>query len=159
MGHPKFTINNKVDRNNFLAYLERNKEAVLSSIKSNYDEVAAFDKKEEFVVFWKKITNPLYIRDTDQDTIWEDTTSLLYMLPDKKIETIKVSLRAKRRSSKSKNKTQLTIDTDVYDNLSSFAKQQKLTLSGALSVLLKSCDEVKSSDIAHFLKISRVEND
>jgi len=78
----------------------------------------------------------LYVRDTDQEKIWDDTTSLLYMLPPKKIETVKVSLRAQRRSNISKRKKQLTIDADVYERLSAFSKREKLTLSDTLSKLL-----------------------
>ena len=76
------------------------------------------------------------MRDTDQEKIWDDTTSLLYMLPPKKIETVKVSLRAQRRSNIAKRKKQLTIDADVYERLSAFSKREKLTLSDTLSKLL-----------------------
>ena len=134
MGHPKFKINNKTDRNNFLNYLVNNETKVLNDLAEHLGDMS----NKGFISFWNKLREASYIRDTPQEQIWEDVTSLLYMLPPKRIEAIKVSLRAKRRSNKSKNKTQLTIDADVYNLLSTFANKENKTLSAAISDLLSS---------------------
>jgi len=129
MARPRFIINNKIDRKNLMEYLDRNMENVLSSFGTK-------DASAPFVALWEHIHFPRYVFDTDQNKIWEDTTALLYLLPPKKIDTIKISLRAKKRSAKSKSKTQLTVDSDVYDLLSSYASSETVTLSEAIRKLL-----------------------
>lgn len=133
MARPKFKIENKLDKRNFLKYLENNREKVLSDLES----------KEAFVSFWEKITSAEYILDNSLDTYFVDLTTLLYMLPDPTISRIKVSLRSMRKSNSSKGKTLLSVDNAVHSALSSFAQSNKLSLSDALALLLKNCDRVE----------------
>jgi len=131
MARPKFKIENKLDKRNFLKYLENNREKVLSDLES----------KDAFVSFWKKITSAEYILDNSIDTYFVDLTTLLYMLPDPTISRIKVSLRSMRKSNSSKGKTLLSVDNAVHSDLSSFAQSNKLSLSDALALLLKKKDK------------------
>ncbi len=142
MGRALFTITNKTDRTNFLKYLEKHRENVLLDLRDHYrllgDESGAvgLEKAKEFISFWENISSASYVRDTKQSLIWEDATKLLYLLPLKRIDTIKISLRATLYRDKHKNKSQLTIDKDVHSELSSFAAKQGLTLSAAIASLL-----------------------
>jgi hypothetical protein len=130
MARPRFKIETKLDKRNFLKYLENNRENVLSDLKGN-------DNREVFVSFWKKITSAAYILDTSIETYFIDLTTLLYMLPNSTISRVKVSLRSMRKSNSSKGKTLLSVDNAVHCDLSSFAKSKDLSLSEALAFLLK----------------------
>ncbi|MCF6244365.1 MAG: hypothetical protein L3J43_04960 [Sulfurovum sp.] len=133
MARPKFKIENKLDKRNFLKYLDNNRENILSDLES----------KEAFVSFCKKITSAEYILDNSIDNYFVDLTTLLYMLPDPTISRIKVSIRSMRKPNSSKGKTLLSVDNAVHSALSSFAQSNKLSLSDALSLLLKNCDRVE----------------
>jgi len=142
MGRALFIIDNKKDRNNFLTYLKKHRENVLLDLREYHrllhvgSAEVSLEKEKEFISLWETISDVLYVRDTPQDKIWEDVTTLLYLLPPKRIETIKISLRAKLYREKHRNKSQLTIDKDVYSELSSFASNEGLTLSDAIAALL-----------------------
>ena len=143
MGRALYKIRDTTNRNNFLEYLEKNREKVLLDLRVHYKsldnvsgDVLAEEKVKEFISFWENISSALYLRDTKPSLIWEDATELLYMLPPKRIDTIKISLRATLYRAKHKNKSQLTIDKDVHCELSSFASEQGLTLSAAIAALL-----------------------
>lgn len=143
MGRALFKINDETDRGNFLKYLEKHRESVLLDFREYYrllyveSAESALEKEKEFISFWDTIACPLYLLDTPQPQIWDDATTLLYLLPPKRIATIKVSLRAKLNRDKHKHKkSQLTIDKDVYSELSSYASCEGLTLSDAIASLL-----------------------
>jgi len=159
MGRALYKINDMTDRNNFLEYLKKHREKILLELRVYYrllgsvsDDVLALEKEKEFVSFWEKISSSLYLLETKQSQIWEDTTSLLYLLPPKRIGTIKISLRAKLYRKKHTSKSQLTIDKNVYSELSSFSSEHGLTLSAAIAALLGNdrsfitADEVEDSE-------------
>ena len=136
MARPKFKIETKLDKRNFLRYLENNRENVLSDLKDA-------ESRKVFLSFWEKITSAQYILDNSVDTYFADLTTLLYMLPDPTISRIKVSLRSMRKSNSSKGKTLLSVDNAVHCDLSSFAMSNKLSLSDALALLLKNSDKLE----------------
>jgi len=140
MARPKFKIDNKIDKRNFLKYLENNRDKVLSAIKSiNTDDMPWEEIKSletVFVTLWERITSATYILDTPIEKYFEDLTTLLYMLPESTISKIRSSLRANRKSSTDKGKVQLTIDKQVHGALSAYASENGLTLSDAVQDLL-----------------------
>jgi len=133
MARPRFTIKTKVDKRNFLKYLDNNKDKVISSLRTENA-----DKVKEFTDFWELVASPMYILDDGftQEKHFEDLTKLFYMLPDSVIARIKSSLRANRKPRYIKGKVQMTIDVDVQEKLSSYASLKGLTLSGAIEDLL-----------------------
>lgn len=139
MARPKFKIDNKIDKRNFLKYLENNRVNVLFDLSQSTGDDHAFSlkKKEEFINYWDNLTSAAYILDVSQKTYFEDLSILLYMLPDPLVAKIKISLRARRKTSDAKGKTQMTIDSLVHSDLTKFAAKNDLTLSDAICSLIE----------------------
>jgi len=136
-----FKIDNSIDRNNFLKYLENNEKKVLKDFDfyltmehaGNSDAVSS--RLDAFLSLWDEIKKPFYIRDTPQEKIWDDATRLLFMLPPKRVKTIRVSLRAKKTSSSRKRKM-ISVDADVHYHLAFFNSHINVTYNGFLFQLI-----------------------
>jgi len=152
-----FKIDNSIDRNNFLKYLENNEKKVLKDFDfyltmehtGNSDAISS--RLDAFLSLWDEIKKPVYIRDTPQEKIWDDATRLLFMLPPKRVKTIRVSLRAKKTSSSRKRKM-ISVDADVHYHLAFFAKKHSLSLSAAMDLLLSKSHYLSDADVEEFLK-------
>ncbi len=139
MARAKFKIENEKDSSNFLTYIRKNEEVLRRDILIDQDGKGEGQANRESAEFWEtynKITQWRYIIDTAPEEQHEEQTKLLYMLPYSRIQKIKTSLRAKRKSKYEKRKKQLTIDAATHMGLSKYAKSYNITLSEAIEKLL-----------------------
>ena len=152
-----FKIDNSTDRNNLLKYLENNEKKVLKDLAfylaeehpGDYDAISS--GQDAFLSLWNEIKTASYILDTPQEKIWDDATRLLFMLPPKRVKTIRVSLRAKKTSVGRKRKM-ISVDDNVHYHLAFFAERYSLSLSAAIDLLLSKSHMISASDVEEFLK-------
>ena len=135
MGRAKFSLTDRLDQKNFMAYVERNEENLFYDLRSFAREQGKepLDANHEFRSMLEYLRSPGFILDTSLDERYVFYDRLLYMLPPKTIERIKVSLRAKRNRSPSKK--QVALNDDAHALLKAFATERDLSLSDAVEML------------------------
>jgi len=161
MGRAKFSLTDHIDQKNFMAYIDRNEENLISDLRSNSRELGkdSLDSVNEFRSMLEYLRSPSFILNTEFDERYVFYDKLLYMLPKETIVRIKTSLRAMRNRSHSKK--QVTVDEDAHAALKEFARSRDLTLSDAIALL---CDlqrilDMSLDDIRSIYNITKEEGE